>query len=162
MENGRDGNGRNDLNILFAWSTHSVDMSTVKVDNNYFVPRNSSDKIINIADARNDYSGDEYMAQNWASSLYTNSPSAGNPMRSTPGSYKILMGHKLDETRTIANGGVGFAHPYLDSVSLPGYVGPCGDGECGWIDEVLALATLGEGGHNKPDSPGGLKLVIPE
>jgi hypothetical protein len=142
IEDGCDGNGRNDLNLLFKWSEHSVDMNTVQIDCDYFYPRSRDEKVINIVDDANDYSADEYEANGWATNLYANLKDENDPLHPPDSRYKIRQNHNLTGSTTIADGGIGAPHPYLAGVTLPAYVGPCADDDCVWVDEVLALRNL--------------------
>ena len=144
VKDGHAENGRNDINILFDWSEHNVDMDTVHIDHNYFYPRSRDEKVINVVDNVNDYSADEYEANGWATNLYANLTDSEDPLHTTDSNYKTRHNHILEGATTIANDGIGGSHSYLEGITLPSYVGPCSDDECSWVDEVLALRNLGD------------------
>ena len=54
--------------------------------------------------------------------------------------YRIRSGHTLGEGgKTIANGGVGSNHPYLDGVNIPSYIGAVNPNDDAWVSGVLAM-----------------------
>jgi hypothetical protein len=140
IERGQDANGRNDLNILFAWSPYEIDMHTVHVDHDYFYPRERDQDVINVVDNANDFSADEYEAVGWATSLYAQPVTSADPLHPEDSEYKTRPDHVLEAGVTLADGGLGAAHPYLPGVTIPAYVGPCADDACAWVDAVLACA----------------------
>ncbi len=154
VEHGLDGNGRNDVNILFDWSPHAIDMATVHVDCDYFHPRSRADLVINVVDNANDYSVDGYESAGWAGSLYARPIDPGDPLHPSGSAYKIRLDHRLDEGVTMADGGLGGPHPYLEGRTIPAYVGPCPDDACAWVDEVLACAGGVPSGVAEPASAG--------
>lgn len=56
--------------------------------------------------------------------------------------YKTTGTYELDETYTIANGGIGGSHPYLSGVTIPSYVVAVDPENDAWVAGVLGLATL--------------------
>ena len=137
--------GRNDLNILFTYSDWDVDngdinMSTVFVERNLFVPRQSNDKVINVGEDTDDYSVYEYISKNWASKLYTAGSTTG--LHKTGSRYKTNGSFSLNGSNTVANGGIGISHPYLSGVTIPSYVGATDPDNDSWVDRVLGLSSL--------------------
>ncbi len=47
--------------------------------------------------------------------------------------------HEIESGTTIADGGLGGAHPYLSGVTIPSYVGATNPDDNGWVAGVLAL-----------------------
>jgi len=142
VEQGRNSDGYNDINVLFARSDHDLDMDTVHIDGNYFYPRSPTDPVINVIGQHNDFSVTEYMENGWAERLYANTEDATDPLHEAGQPYKTRTGHVLTGSTTLSTGGTGGDHPYLDGVSIPSYVGPCADAPCEWMDEVEALRDV--------------------
>src|SRR6056297_2526369 len=44
--------------------------------------------------------------------------------------------------KSIFSSGHGGAHPYLEGIEMPGYIGPCKDSACAWVDNVLSLKNI--------------------
>lgn len=88
--------------------------------------------------------------------LYANAYDAGNLLwTDTSGANKYIPRntHIIEGSTTIANGGVGGAHPYLSGVTLPSYVGAVNPGDSAWVAGVLGLASttvLQAGGSGDP------------
>ncbi|OFX29427.1 MAG: hypothetical protein A2W92_13370 [Bacteroidetes bacterium GWA2_42_15] len=57
--------------------------------------------------------------------------------------FKTRGSHVINGDTTIANGGIGGAHPYLEGVTLPSYIGATDPNNDSWVDTVLGLANLG-------------------
>ncbi len=56
-------------------------------------------------------------------------------------------------SKTIANGGIGGAHPLLASVTIPSYIGAADPNDNSWVAGVLCLTdteTLKTGGMQGP------------
>ncbi|MEA1924247.1 MAG: hypothetical protein U9M95_00100 [Candidatus Altiarchaeota archaeon] len=67
--------------------------------------------------------------------------------------YITRSEHVLGGSATIANGGIGGSHPYLDGVTIPSYVGATNPNDNDWVDGVLSLANVGvlmNGGSGDP------------
>jgi len=82
----------------------------------------------------------------YSTTNYHNPYNAEDPLHqgtSGANAYKTRGDHALEGATTIAHGGIGNAHPYLEGITIPPYVGPCSDDGCSWVDEVLALRNLG-------------------
>lgn len=56
--------------------------------------------------------------------------------------YKTRGGHVLNGDTTIANGGIGGSHPYLQGVMIPSYIGATDPNDDSWVDTVLNLTRL--------------------
>ena len=67
---------------------------------------------------------------------------AGNLLY-TNSDLKTRNAHTVNGSLTVANGGIGGNHPYLDGVTIPSYIGATG-GDTLWVDTVLALISLGD------------------
>lgn len=80
--------------------------------------------------------------------------------------YKTRASHILEGSYTIANGGIGGSHPYLNGVTIPSYVGATNPNDNVWVDGVLSLANVStltsatsadptwiEGGSGTPPPP---------
>jgi hypothetical protein len=60
----------------------------------------------------------------------------------TGGDQYIARGsHIVSGATTIANGGTGASHPYLDGVTIPSYIGATNPNDNDWVDGVLSLDT---------------------
>ncbi|HPX94175.1 MAG TPA: hypothetical protein PLF30_01315 [Candidatus Moranbacteria bacterium] len=73
---------------------------------------------------------------------YTNSNLGLFQSSSGADQYKTAGSFLLDGTRTISDGGLGGNHPYLDSVTIPSYVGATNPNDNDWVDGVLSLANV--------------------
>jgi len=140
IESGTDGNGHNDINVLFSWAEHQVDMDTVHIDHNLFYPRTVDDPVIDVADDANDYSVAQYEAAGWATNLYAHPEATDDPLHPSDDPYKLRLEHHVEGATTIQNAGLDAPHPYLSGVTIPAYIGPCDDDDCSWIDDVEALS----------------------
>ena len=77
---GAEKEGRNDLNILFSyssWDVGDIDMATVFVENNLFVERASTDDIINVGDDSDDYSAVSFESNDYATTVYAKKDKTG-------------------------------------------------------------------------------------
>ncbi len=136
---GSEFNGRNDLNILFtysSWTENDIDMSSVHVENNLFYGRSSTDEIIDVGDDTNDYSAVGYKSKGYSSVLYT---SQDNGLHPAGESFKCVGSFLVDGTKTIEDGGIGGNHPYLSGITLPSYIGAVNPKDDAWVDGVLGL-----------------------
>jgi hypothetical protein len=69
------------------------------------------------------------------------------------GRYITRGGHVLNGDTTIANGGLGGNHPFLDGMVLPSYIGatdPNAPDSNSWVNDVQNLANLGNRTVNLP------------
>ncbi len=140
IEAGSDGNGHNDINVLFSWAEHQVDMSTVHIDHDFFYPRSPDDPVIDVADDANDFSVNQYEAQGWADDLFAHEEDGNDPLHPADNPYKLRFDHRVEGDLTIGTAGLDADHPYLPGKRIPAYLGPCEDEACSWIDEVEGLA----------------------
>ncbi|MEA3477401.1 MAG: hypothetical protein U9R60_04420, partial [Bacteroidota bacterium] len=104
---------------------------------------------------------------------YANDYNAGDPLyqgSSGADKYKTRGDHLLEGSITIANGGIGGAHPYLTDITIPSYVGATNPNDNVWVDGVLSLAnvtTLRNAGDGDPSwiegrsSPGEVPGIPP-
>ncbi len=56
--------------------------------------------------------------------------------------YKTNPDFQLGDGVTIANGGIGGEHPFLDNVTIPTYVGAVNPDDNAWVDGVSSLSDL--------------------
>ena len=78
--------------------------------------------------------------------LWMNAYNPGDYLyKGTTGSarFKTRGNHVLSGSTTIANGGIGGAHPYLNSITLPSYIGATDPSDDSWVNTVLSLVNLG-------------------
>jgi hypothetical protein len=127
------------------------------VDSNYFYDPYSS-----ISQDLFHFDGIAYTLSEFESSGPTAPPRNGyvqaydsnNPLyvgTSGADKYKTRANHILEGSTTIANGGIGGAHPYLSGVQIPSYVGAVNPNDNAWVDGVLGLATV----SNLQNTPSG-------
>ena len=72
--------------------------------------------------------------------VYQNNLDAGNLLYTgTTGADKYITEgtHLIEAGVTVADGGVGGAHPYLAGVTIPSYVGAVNPNDSAWVDGVL-------------------------
>jgi hypothetical protein len=134
---GPEHNGRNDLNIYFSWNLYTeqdVDLGTVHVENNLFIPRTAHENIINLADNSSDFSATAWVNRGYSKIVYTSLEIA--QLHLDDSFYKCNQVFALADGKTIANGGIGGNHPYLESVKLPEYIGAANPEDCAWLDGV--------------------------
>jgi hypothetical protein len=75
---------------------------------------------------------------------YTNAYSGGDLLYvGTTGADKFVTrgAHVVDGATTIANGGIGGAHPYLNGVTIPSFVGATNPSDNDWVDGLLSDLT---------------------
>ena len=146
LENaGSESSGRNDLNILFTYNewdvdSNEIDMKTIFIENNLFIPRTNYSEIINIGEDTDDFSADKFIAAGYSSIIYTANSTAG--LYKNASRYKTNGSFVLNGTTKISNGGVGTRHPYLPGVTLPSYVGATDPSNDGWVDKVTSLSKI--------------------
>ncbi len=121
----------------------TVDLSESIVDHNYvYRPVDPEHyRIGRNAGPCSDWLTTEQMNDCWQAHNYTNQDDAQDPLhQGSDGAdaLKVRMDHHVAATETIGESGIGIAHPYLDGVTIPSYVGPCPDDRCQWVDDVLA------------------------
>jgi hypothetical protein len=90
------------------------------------------------------YSIAKYKTIDAAALQFSNAYNAGDLLYTgTTGSSRLITrgAHVLNGDTTIANGGRGGAHPYLDDTSIPSYVGATDPSSNTWVDSVYNLAT---------------------
>lgn len=118
------------------------DISNYIGSNNYFYRPDDPD-IIKLGTVY--YSATEYEAQIETGTqkiAYSNPYDAGNLLfAGTSGANKFITkeSHIIEGSTTIANGGIGGAHPYLSGITLPSYIGAVDPNNNGWIVDVLCL-----------------------
>jgi hypothetical protein len=134
-----------DLYVCHTWIREplEIDMNTVHVDHDYFYPRTRADQVINVGRDRDNYSVDEYQARGWAKSPWANLADPADPLHKSGSRYKTRGEHAVGGGRTIANGGLGQPHPYLDGTAIPRYLGAADPNGDAWVDTVLSLEQLG-------------------
>jgi len=135
--------GRNDINILFGYTSrgeNAIDMDTVFVENNLLYGRSASDAVIETGGNGNEYSAASFVAAGYASEFYATTASGLHPGSDE---YEVDGSFVLEGSTTVADGGLGGAHPYLDGVSIPSYVGAINPDDGDWVDGVLGLDDVG-------------------
>lgn len=161
----RDGSSWSDAAIYVRGTFPSgPDFSTYVGDRNYFYRPNPSN-IKDLDGTRLYYMGgvgairydiNEYESLYSGKDLYRNEYNSSDLLyKGTTGAdkYKTRANHVVEGSKTVANGGIGGAHPYLDGITLPSYVGatnPNGPDsgtnwdpvmqnpdDSGWVDYVL-------------------------
>ncbi len=98
--------------------------------------------IIKIINSR--YTRAEYESS-FGTGFYVNSYDADDllyPGEAGAGQYIARGAHRLEGSVTIADGGIGEAHPYLSGEVLPSYVGAVNPADSDWVQGVLDLADL--------------------
>lgn len=148
--------------------------SGIRIDRNYFYrcPNTSTILYRTISGT-----GDNYTIAQWeqkfsGTNLFQNSYSSSNLLytgTSGADAYTTRSGHVVEGSLTIANGGIGVAHPYLSGV-LPSYIGATDPSSNGWVSTVLNLATVSNlqaGGERQtpsdtiaPAAPSGVSVQI--
>ena len=94
--------------------------------------------------------------ENWNKHNYKNFYDVNNLLfQGTSGAdqYKTRSAHILEGSTTIADGGIGGAHPYLSGVTIPSYVGATNPNDNDWVGGVLSLTNtnvLMNGGSGDP------------
>jgi hypothetical protein len=136
----------------------TITLTDCPVDRNYVYQPADADE---YAVARADYFGGDHRfttaEYNSAYSVtnYTNAYNAEDLLfqdTSGAGQYKTRSAHVLTGATTIANGGIGGAHPYLSGVTIPSYVGATDPHDNAWVAGVLSLATYTNLRDSDPDS----------
>lgn len=113
-------------------------------------------KMICWKDRYTRYTIEEFKALRPGVELWMNDYDANNELyQGTTGSaqYKTRGEHVLSGSTTIANGGIGGAHPYLDGVVMPSYLGATNPSDNAWVDGVLGLADLSNLINGGPGDP---------
>lgn len=119
---------RNDIqrNYVYNPSFSFRNNDTVMIGNDYDYP----DRSMNI-----DRFNSLYGYTNWettsGSNLFVGTSAADQ--------YVTNGNHQLASGVTIANGGIGVIHPYLEGVTIPTYVGATDPNNSGWVEQVLSL-----------------------
>src|SRR5574344_83000 len=113
-----------------------VDWNTVTINRNLFVPQTTGYKAINIG---------------WKDSTYTVSSvnALKTDWRNWTSSDSTVYGYKVKNVTisgdtTTRNGGINQAHPYLEGITIPNYIGANNDDSV-WVDNVLNLVNLSSG-----------------
>jgi hypothetical protein len=148
--------------------------SGIHIDRNYFYrcPNTSTILYRTISGT-----GDNYTVAQWeqkfsGTNLFQNSYSSSNLLytgTSGADAYTTRSGHVVEGSLTIANSGIGVAHPYLSGV-LPSYIGATDPSSNGWVSTVLSLVTVSNlqtGGGSQtpsdtvaPGAPSGVSVQI--
>ena len=135
-------------------------------DRNYFYRPGSSNfndpagiYIMNLDETR--YTESEYEAMLPGVNLFRNDHNPDDELyQSNTGAdkFKTIADHVVEDSLTIGDAGINMPHPYLDAITIPGYIGavnPNGTDSClawdadnpdpddaGWVDYVLNLKYL--------------------
>ncbi|MCD4693435.1 MAG: hypothetical protein K8R79_11010, partial [Calditrichales bacterium] len=56
--------------------------------------------------------------------------------------YKTRSAHMVDDSKTLANAGIGVNHPYLSGVTIPSYIGATNPNDNFWVAGVLSLENI--------------------
>ena len=136
-------NGRNDFSIFFSWSDRNyindINWNTVDVNYNLFYPDTQSDEVLRIGHGH-DFSVNSFESNGYGDINYAVNDSG---LHSAGRSYKTNPDFELGrDGTTIANGGIGGEHPYLENVTIPDYVGAVNPEDDAWVDGVLGLADV--------------------
>ena len=138
------------MNIFNGGTAYGApDISNYMNANNYIYRSNSTSifKYINTF-----YTAAEFRAQpetGFPRTLYDNAYDAGNlAYLGTTGADKYLTDgtHEIEVGVTMLNGGIGGAHPYLPSVTIPSYMGATNPSDNAWVagvlDDITSVAWL--------------------
>lgn len=156
IDSHNDDWARDDISI--GTEVSSFDTSNVHIDRNYFY-RCDDDNVIRIGNTHRTVSS--YETAFPGKNLFQNRAySSSNPLYlGTSGAdlYKTRGSHILEGSYTILNAGIGTAHPYLDGVQIPSYVGATNPNDNAWVDTVLSLTDTTylrtAGGSTQPSEP---------
>jgi hypothetical protein len=129
------------------------DLSNYYNSYNYFYSPNDSN-LISLGDSA-------YTTSGWESQSISHTPrevytSSGNsPFLGTSGANKYITNGSfiVERSTTIANGGSGGSHPYLNGVNFPSYIGATNPNDNAWVSGVLGLSNveyLKNGGSDDP------------
>jgi hypothetical protein len=138
-----------------AWCEYtagSLDDTNVHIDRNYSY-RNSTAYAVYIGDAVWNGGVGEYTLAQWevhkpGTNLFAQASQESGSNKLYAGTsganqYITVGTHNLGETgKTIANSGLGGAHPYLAGVTIPSYIGATNPNSNVWVAGVLGLAIL--------------------
>ncbi len=118
----------------------TLNISDLGIDRNLIYKPGSSTHI-NVSKNAGSYSG--WKSVSGFNSLYATSnflSSANCLFQGTSGAnkYRIVESFSLG-SYTVGNGGIGGAHPYLDGVTLPSYIGAVNPNDNTWVEGVLGL-----------------------
>jgi hypothetical protein len=135
--------------LTFCENSSSSFSLTNYFSNKNYVYRPPTTQIYNIAHGYTDgfYTQAGFEAQSSTGSphnIYYKTYDIDNLLYAgTSGANKyITVGtHTVESGVTVANGGVGGAHPYLDGVTFPSYLGAVNPSDAGWVAGVLGLAS---------------------
>jgi len=141
---------------------------------NYFY-RGRDNDVISIAGGggRSYYTASAYESYNPGSVVYSNPYASSNLLyvgTSGANKYKTSSSHVIETGIRVENGGANISHPYLDGVTIPGYISATNPThadsgiswdpnspdpeDAGWVDFVLSLSSLqGDGGGSNLRAP---------
>lgn len=135
-----------------AFDSGVVDYDDLLIKNNYIYSSSESADIYNMGAAKSGTCFDEVSFADFESCYSTASNNARKASSEESDSlyqgtfgankYKTRGEHLISSTRTVANGGVGGGHPYLNGVQIPSYVGATNPNDNDWVQGVLNLATI--------------------
>jgi len=127
-------------------------------DNYFYQP---SSTLFNLEQTTYSASGFESQTKSAGpKNVYANS---NNPFIGSSGANQYITdgSHVLEGSTTIANGGVGGAHPYLSGVSIPSYVGPTNPNDNAWVAGVMGLRSASALQAMGLDDPGWIEGAGP-
>lgn len=169
IDNHVDDWDRNEISI--GSELTSIDISKVHIDRNYFY-RSNNDYIATLGSS--DLTASTFESTFAGTDLYVRRTADTTNLLyvSTSGAdaYKTRGTHVMEGTKTIASGGIGGSHPYLDGVTFPTYIGATDPNNSSWVNTVNSLSNvniLKAGGDttyatdtNPPAKPTGTVLSI--
>jgi len=140
----------NEVSLGTSQSNYNVDYiinwSEFFFDNNYvYAPLDSEIITITENNERIHYDRIEFNNRFSDYKIYQNHYNSSNPLfKGTTGAdkYKTYASHELEPGITIANGGHGGEHPYLENVTIPDYVGAVNPEDDAWVNGVLGLQNV--------------------
>jgi len=123
-------------------TNNGYSLEDISVDNNYFYDYSGLDFVYIY---NKTYNENEIEATPSAENVYSNLYDSQNSLfkgNSGADKYKTYASHEIEPGITIANGGRGGEHPYLEGFEIPDYVGAVNPEDDAWVDGVLGLADV--------------------
>ena len=134
-----DGSAVIDIGDHYMQTTFTYESARVDLTNNYLYRGSSTDIRVtrNTGGCYSYLSPSEYDAC-YTETNYNKTSSEGSDNLYSSG-YLTRGAHVVEGAVTIAGGGHGGSHPYLDGVTLPSYIGATNPDDNDWVAGVLAL-----------------------
>lgn len=136
-----------------------VDLTNLKIDYNYFYRPGYADSF-RITKGTENCIG--YMTPEEYNSCYNTNNYVKSSSEGSDNLYDSSFGagqqitrreHVVEDSKIIANAGIGSSHPYLSGVSIPSYVGATNPDDNDWVAGVLGLATVSNLQNAGSDDP---------